>query len=447
MDRAGPPDFAPQTEHLKRSLASWLWTQCKSSPDTATRVGKLLDVPNLHCSKDECEFVERCSSASLDRLAEVCTWNSDRRSVCKVLRIECFTTLVPRPAHRYVAYLVREGLVDEVVTTNCGFGSSEPQYQLLRTHYAEGESDLRVGLRHVVTGIHAGSFPDPRPRGHGTTDNRLDADRFWFGVYLAAMRGLVERYCEPPFPFYAWLARRSAAPAREVLRLRRWLYPMPCNIRFRNGGTAPSASTFGRLVALFRPTAAKRTPGGWPYTDVGSGPMLLWVWLAAIRGSPDPGCWDHDWYLPLRDACPSPGGGGLNVRVRAHTGGDDAQPFDVGIVEQGAPNLPGNAASANANRQTTLCYQLAVTSRLAAAGVRIGRWERADSIEKHQVRPLRTGRFVRLPVQEVDFADGAQENSGGERQTLRTIHAIRLAAARLLPRTGARLTRRAPTAA
>lgn len=291
------------------------------------------------------------------------------------------------------------------------------------------------------------------------------------------MRGLVERYCEPPFPFYAWLARRSAAPAREVLRLRRWLYPMPCNIRFRNGGTAPSASTFGRLVALFRPTAAKRTPGGWPYTDVGSGPMLLWVWLAAIRGSPDPGCWDHDWYLPLRDAsllvlsslyvlmalvpdlsneeldrdrsrvCPSPGGGGLNVRVRAHTGGDDAQPFDVGIVEQGAPNLPGNAASANANRQTTLCYQLAVTSRLAAAGVRIGRWERADSIEKHQVRPLRTGRFVRLPVQEVDFADGAQENSGGERQTLRTIHAIRLAAARLLPRTGARLTRRAPTAA
>ena len=79
VDRAGPPDFAPKTEHLKRSLASWLWTRCKSSPDTATRVGKLLDVPNLHCSKDECEFVERCSSASLDRLSEVCTWNSDRR--------------------------------------------------------------------------------------------------------------------------------------------------------------------------------------------------------------------------------------------------------------------------------------------------------------------------------------------------------------------------------
>ena len=121
-----------------------MWAKCESSPDTAKRTAALLDLSCLHSSTDEGEFVERCQNTSLDRLAEVCTWLGDPRSVCNALRIERFATLVPRPAHRYIAYLVREGLIDEIVTTNwdtcieqaltCSFG---PRVALR----IDGESD------------------------------------------------------------------------------------------------------------------------------------------------------------------------------------------------------------------------------------------------------------------------------------------------------------------
>ena len=107
--RGEGPVFGPTTSDLKTSLAKWLWAKCESSPDAAQRAAALLDLTCLHASKDtEGEFVERCKQTSLDRLAEVCRWLSDPRTVCKALRIEGFTTLVPRPAHRYIAYLVRE---------------------------------------------------------------------------------------------------------------------------------------------------------------------------------------------------------------------------------------------------------------------------------------------------------------------------------------------------
>ena len=644
--RPGLADFEPRTEDLKRSLVTFLWARCKSSPDTAKRTAELLGVSCLHDSKDEGEFVEKCqknASLSLDRLAEVCTWLSDSRSVCEALRIERFTTLVPRPAHRYIAYLVREGLIDEIVTTNwdtcieraltcsfgprralridgqgegdgsafhrlrrvdeyrrwgafrrrgrgrrrpvlrlykingcaaayardaaaeadrialtehqlqgfrdnhwaadlfrdrarthrllfSGFGSAEPQirhavmalvqefrafpdearglrhapfvhvykeaptfhqYQLLRAYYTEEGSDLRVGLRHVVTGNHAGRFPDPslphaaraeneRPDADRRDANRLDADRFWFGLYLVAMRGLVDRYSESQFPFYAWLARCCTTPAQEVVRLRRWLYPAPCGTD-GNGCTAPCEATFGRLVALFRPTAtAWDRSCGWPYQDTGSGPMRLWVWLAAIRGlqtgSSEVGCRGHDWYLPVRDASllvlsslyvlmmlapdlsseevdrdtasarPDPGGVGLNVRVGDRTGaGEDTPPFDVMVVAREARNPPKSIPDANANKRTAIRYQLAVPTRLTDVGVRVGRWERTgqDPSGKNRVRTLRTGRFVQLPAHTIDFAGHSQQSSGGQRQEPRTVHAIRLAAASLLPRTRARLERRA----
>ena len=366
------------------------------------------------------------------------------------------------------------------------------QYQLLRAYYAEESSDLRVGLRHVVTGCHAGRFPDPRLPHAARAENerldadrrdvnRLDADRFWFGLYLAALRGLVDRYSESQFPFYAWLARCCTTPAREVVRLRRWLYPAPCGTD-RNGCTARCEATFGRLAALFRPTAtAKGGSCGWPYRDAGSGPMRLWVWLAAIRGlqtgSSEAGCRGHDWYLPVRDASllvltslyvlmmlapdlssdevdrdtacarPDPGGVGLNVRISDRGGAaEDTPPFDVMVVTQEARNPSKSIPDANGNKRTAICYQLAVPARLTDVGVRVGRWEQTgqNPIGKNRVRTLRTGRFVRLPAHTVDFAGHSQQSSGGQRRKLRTVHAIRLAAARLRPRTRARLDRRAP---
>ena len=376
------------------------------------------------------------------------------------------------------------------------------QYQLLRSYYADQASGLRVGLKQVVTALHAVRFPDPRlasTRPDPDSDG-LDADRFWFGVYLVALRGLVERYSEPPFPFHAWLALRGAAPAREAMRLRRWLYPRPVG-----SGTACSAGSegaFGRFVALFRPVALSKRPGDWPYADVGAAPLRLWTWLAAIRGrnpcAPAGDCRGYDWYLPLRDASllvlsslyvlmalvpdlsnddvdrvptangsygrgagesaqadreprvwPSPDGAGLNVRFRAgvhtETAGVPA-PFDVVLVEQGAPNPPRRVAEKDdVDPRTTLCYQLAVTSRLAEGGVRVGRWERERTGPAAEDRPsqLRTGRFVRLPAHEVDLAAGGQANRVGQRAAARTVRAIRRTAARLLPRTRARLTLRA----
>ncbi len=665
-ERPDPSEFSPRTGSLKRSLANWLWARCKSSPDTAKRAARLLHVPNLHCST-EGDFVEKLSddkklshgNASLDRLAEVCTWLSDPQSVCRVLRIERFTTLVPRPAHRYLAYLCREGVIDEIVTTNwdtcieqalarsfgprlaarldqlddgdggpcrvirqideyrrwgacrrrgrgrrrpvlrlykingcaaayerdavaeadrialtdrqlqgfrdnhwaadlfrdrarsrtllfSGFGSAEPQirhavlalasefqafptearreshapfvhvyeesptfhqYQLLRSYYTDEISGLRVGLKQVVTALHADRFPDPRlmstrPDSDGAgigrmTGGGLDADRFWFGVYLVALRGLVERYSGPPFPFSAWLALRGTAPAREAMRLRRWLYPR--SVGSGNVCSAPSEGAFGRFVALFRPVALPKRSGDWPYADIGAGPLRLWTWIEAIRGrnpcAPAGDCRGYDWYLPLRDASllvlsslyvlmalvpglsnddvdsgpsatqsngrgagervhadreprvwPDPGGVGLNVRVRTHTetAGVPA-PFDMMLVEQGAPNPPRCVSEDDVDPRTTLCYQLAVTSRLAEGSVRVGRWERerAGLDAENRPRRLRTGRFVRLPALEVDLPASGQANRDGRRAVARTVRAIRCTAARLLPRTRARLTLRA----
>ncbi|CAN95840.1 hypothetical protein predicted by Glimmer/Critica [Sorangium cellulosum So ce56] len=54
----------------------------------------------------------------LDHAADVLTWISGATRLCDVLRIQDFTQLAPLPAHRFLAYLVREGLVTEIITTN-----------------------------------------------------------------------------------------------------------------------------------------------------------------------------------------------------------------------------------------------------------------------------------------------------------------------------------------
>ena len=677
-----PVEFTPQTAELKRSLACWLWLKCKCSRDTAKRAGKLLGLPHLHCSTNEKSFVDCCKPASLSDLAEVCTWLSNSQTVCRVLKISCFQELIPRPAHRYIAYLVREGLIDEVITTNwdtcleqalrysfgpqlpnrlaahgaagdsplhvisrideyrrwgayrrrgrgprqpvlrlykingcaaaysnnpaaeaerialterqlqgfrdnhwaadlfrdrarshrllfSGFGSAEPQirhavtalaaefaaspahahghapfvqvydesptfsqYQLLRAYYREPVSHLRVGLKQVMTAIHADCFPDPgspyRTRAASSPpprDDRLDADRFWFGVYLAAMRGLVERYSEPPFPFYAWLAQHSPAPAREAMRLSRWLYPRRTRRTADEApGSPPSEYTFGRLIALFLPTAPTDVPGAPAYSDVGCGPLLLSVWLAAIQGrttSPAPTPWYHDWYVPMRDAsllilsclyvlmalvpdlsepdthrdrlfsganypvqpddpdprvCTDAQDPGLRVRVHSNTRSlatatpsetpdePTPTPFDISIVDHRAPNPSAHVPSPDTLR-TRIRYELAVSNRLAGIRVslpRVGRWDRIpQEPEKSEACPprcLRIGRFYRLPVQHVDFANAARPARESPPAApaaacpspqdpcphrIRAVHAVRLAAARLLPGTRVRLSLRA----
>ncbi|GBE49125.1 hypothetical protein BMS3Bbin13_00024 [bacterium BMS3Bbin13] len=57
-------------------------------------------------------------SLSLGWLAELgaLLWGS--REVCEVLQIDRFAELEPLPVHRYLAYLAREGLITEIISTN-----------------------------------------------------------------------------------------------------------------------------------------------------------------------------------------------------------------------------------------------------------------------------------------------------------------------------------------
>lgn len=57
-------------------------------------------------------------SPKLDQAADMLTWLSGATELCKVLQIEKFTRLGPLPAHRFLAYLAREGLVTEIISTN-----------------------------------------------------------------------------------------------------------------------------------------------------------------------------------------------------------------------------------------------------------------------------------------------------------------------------------------
>lgn len=61
-------------------------------------------------------------NTSLDRLCEMYLWLSQdqdvKNLVKNVLRIDEFINLNPTPAHRYIAFLAREELIDEVITTN-----------------------------------------------------------------------------------------------------------------------------------------------------------------------------------------------------------------------------------------------------------------------------------------------------------------------------------------
>ncbi len=55
---------------------------------------------------------------SFDRLCEVLVWYQGYLSITKALKIEWFCGLCTLPAHRYLARLAREGLIEEVITTN-----------------------------------------------------------------------------------------------------------------------------------------------------------------------------------------------------------------------------------------------------------------------------------------------------------------------------------------
>lgn len=77
-----------------------------------------------HRCEDGCRNKEdsRCvNDRSLSEVCEEYVWrdgHSYEKLVMQVLRIGEFTKLKPTPAHRYLAFLAREGLVEEIITSN-----------------------------------------------------------------------------------------------------------------------------------------------------------------------------------------------------------------------------------------------------------------------------------------------------------------------------------------
>lgn len=64
-------------------------------------------------------FSKADAESSLSQLAELAQRLSNNPDeILDEIKINLFNTLLPTPAHRYLAYLVREGLINEVITTN-----------------------------------------------------------------------------------------------------------------------------------------------------------------------------------------------------------------------------------------------------------------------------------------------------------------------------------------
>ncbi len=115
----------------------------KSEPNLMSRQLQKWLSKNIPCTKEKsCETYPEKTICNLrinnflSRLAEIGHILFGAREVCETLHIHEYATLCPEPQHRYLAYLVREGLVDEIITTNYDYcfetafkGSFGPGYR------------------------------------------------------------------------------------------------------------------------------------------------------------------------------------------------------------------------------------------------------------------------------------------------------------------------------
>jgi hypothetical protein len=121
-------EFILEPPHRQRALVQ---TLSSLFPETKPSEGKEADQESdkkedcqkrINAIKDDCEeeladWLKQ-SNRKLDQLSDVYSWLAGAARLCKALRISDLTRLAPLPAHRYLAFLAREGLVNEIITTN-----------------------------------------------------------------------------------------------------------------------------------------------------------------------------------------------------------------------------------------------------------------------------------------------------------------------------------------
>ncbi len=104
--------FSPTIEWMKGQLRGLL---CKLLEEgeliATTSIGSVLrrKIDEMERGNDGVSFVE---------LVELLSWYRSQRFLCEILRIQAFAHLKPTPAHYYLAWLMRENMVREIITTN-----------------------------------------------------------------------------------------------------------------------------------------------------------------------------------------------------------------------------------------------------------------------------------------------------------------------------------------
>lgn len=102
------PDFSPRVSWLNDQLKKYIILKYSTLNPTAKEFEQIANL-----------FYTAKSQNLLGQLAEIAQRLSNHPDeVLEAIKIEKFNTLRPSQAHRFLAYLVREGLIDEVITTN-----------------------------------------------------------------------------------------------------------------------------------------------------------------------------------------------------------------------------------------------------------------------------------------------------------------------------------------
>ena len=152
--------FKPRLNDMKEALAKAICERIGNEPTQCLKDLLPWEIPgNDSQSWEQYPF---------SWLADIGHWLLGPRGLCEAVGIPKFRGLNPRPAHRYLAYLVREGLLSEIITTNydgcierafrAGFGSRPDvcnrrrSEQALKTiHNLEGYRE-HAGLRQTEDG-------------------------------------------------------------------------------------------------------------------------------------------------------------------------------------------------------------------------------------------------------------------------------------------------------
>ncbi len=117
----------------------------------ASRSPEGLDPFLEECTKHD-HLQGRLKSLGLAKLSELFLQSGDERDLCSLLRIPDYKDLQPTQAHRYVMWLMREGAIREVITTNYDTCLERAWFESRGAPYPD-DYPLQMGNSHDHDGV------------------------------------------------------------------------------------------------------------------------------------------------------------------------------------------------------------------------------------------------------------------------------------------------------